>query len=657
MVKTSKLDSALAYASWGWKVLPVIPNGKIPATAHGVKDATTNEAQIRAWWNANPDYNIGVAAGRESGILVFDIDPRNGGDDSWEKWIGEYGNLPDAAQQLTAGGGQHFIAHYDESVRSCKLRDGIDLLSDGRYFLASPSEINGKTYEWEASSDPFDGIAPVVIPEQWLAGLAVRKVVESAERNASLITGNRNAGLTAIAGSMRHYGLSEDAIFAALEVINETRCEIPLPLSEVRQIAHSISNYTPEHDLAADIAMGSDAADLLLSVKRNTHPLNQFIDYDLNNIPPTEFVLDGIIAAGVVLIAGSAGAGKTTQLVPLMTRVAHLCDANDSLKPLLRRKIIYISEDAHQVLKIMRSMRESNELGGANAREVADWFKVVNAARLSPATVAQVAEMYESLSFDNINAETGQVYKANPVVVIDTLNATVDLENESDNSEVGKAMAVLKQRFKGIPIIAVGHIAKSLKRADVADFSARGAGAWEADANQVLYLTKEDDGKRWLEVAESKHRFVAKVDGIMFDSCRNNINSFDVLGNEINEIIIHGVPELIDAGGKNEIKMQAQEDKKRGDNAVFDIQKRECEKIIINQLCILPEGEYRTKNELFAMLESARIGKVKAMALIDNMVANGQIEHFTSPFPNNIKPRHKTHMSGYKMAKKYFDEA
>ena len=44
----SCLAAALAYAARGWAVLPVNHGGKDPLTAHGVKDATRDEAQIRA---------------------------------------------------------------------------------------------------------------------------------------------------------------------------------------------------------------------------------------------------------------------------------------------------------------------------------------------------------------------------------------------------------------------------------------------------------------------------------------------------------------------------------------------------------------------------------------------------------------------------------
>jgi len=91
---TTKAEAAIIYASWGWHVLPVVPNGKVPATQHGVKDATTDPEQIVRWWAQNPDFNIGIAAGERSGIIIFDVDPRNGGDDSWAKWLDENGRVP-----------------------------------------------------------------------------------------------------------------------------------------------------------------------------------------------------------------------------------------------------------------------------------------------------------------------------------------------------------------------------------------------------------------------------------------------------------------------------------------------------------------------------------------------------------------------------------
>jgi hypothetical protein len=651
MTTTTKLDAALSYASWGWHVLPLIPNDKRPASAHGVHDATTDTNQIRAWWAQNPNYNIGIAAGEKSGIVVFDIDPRNGGDESWDDFTTEHGAVPDGICQLTAGGGQHYIAQWRDGLKSCELRKGVDFLSGGRYFVVAPSNINEREYTWEASGDPTDGVSPFIIPESWRATMSVRKVIVAAT-DGELITGNRNAGLASMAGSMRRSGFSSSEIYAAISAANTERCDIPLPLSDVKRIAESIARYEPEHDLGASVALGDAAAETILK-DQPKHPLAVFVDYDMGNIPAQEYVLDGLIQSGVVLIAGSAGAGKTTQLVPIATRVAHLCDPEDALKPLLRRKIIWVSEDPRQVLRILRSMKESNHLGGKSDLEVSEWFKIVSAARLAPEIVAQVAPIYEQMSVSNMSAD-GVVYETNPLVVFDTTNSSIDLDNESDNSEVGRAMATLKSRFHTMPLWLVAHLAKALKRADVADFSARGAGAWEADANQVLYIIKEDDGKRWLEIESAKHRFMAKADGIMFDAAYNTISTHDMLGNQIKESLIHGVPQVMSANGRADIKKQKEVDRKNGEEFARTQAENARKQIAIDALKQLRHGEYLTKDELFTRMKG---DKAKTLALIDLMIQNNEIDEMFKPFPSHVTTRPGRHGSGYMLPKNYKAES
>lgn len=661
MTTTTKLDAALTYASWGWPVFPLVALRKNPATENGFYDATTDQEQIKAWWAKNPEYNIGIPTGEVSGIVVFDVDPRNGGDDSWIKFQNELGAVPDEAIcQLTAGGGQHYIAQWYEGLRSCKPRPGIDFLSTGNYFVASPSFViptkegtieSARTYEWEASGDPLDGAIPFSIPEPWRVALAVKKVISNAS-DSPLICGSRNVGLTAMGGLMRHGGFSGAEIYAALSKANEDRCEIPLPDSEIRQITQSVARYTPDHDIGASAALGDAAAETILK-DQPKHPLAVFVDYDMGNIPAQEYVLDGLIQSGVVLIAGSAGAGKTTQLVPIATRVAHLCDSEDVLKPLLRRKVIWVSEDPRQVMRILRSMKESNHLGGKSDAEVSEWFKIVSAARLAPEIVAQVAPIYESMAVDNIS-EDGVMYETNPLVVFDTTNASFDLENESDNSEVGRAMAMLKSRFGAFPLWLVAHLAKALKRADVADFSARGAGAWEADANQVVYIIKEDDGKRWMEIESAKHRFMAKADGIMFDAAYNTISTHDMLGNKIKESLIHGVPQVMSANGRADIKKQKEVDRKAGEEFARAQAENIKKQIVIDDLKSLNRGEYLTKKELFERIKGDRN---KALELVDRMAASGEIEVIYSPFPSHIQQRNRQHLSGYVLPKGYKAES
>ena len=324
MTITTKLEAALTYASWGWHVLPLVPNDKRPASAHGVHDATTDLDKIRAWWAQNPNYNIGIAAGEKSGIVVFDIDPRNGGSDSWDDFTSEHGGVPDGICQLTAGGGQHHIAEWREGLKSCELRPGVDFLANGRYFVVAPSNVNNKEYVWEESSDPTDGICPFVIPESWLAAMAVRKVIVSAT-DGELITGNRNAGLASMAGSMRRSGFSASEIYAAIMTANTERCDIPLPLSDVKRIAESISRYEPEHDVGASTALGDAAAESLIGKDADViEKLNAIFGDELGSDyeAPNELV-EGLITIGsTVVVYGDSNSGKTFWALSVAASIA-----------------------------------------------------------------------------------------------------------------------------------------------------------------------------------------------------------------------------------------------------------------------------------------------------------------------------------------------
>lgn len=137
-------DAALAYAARGWRVFPLhtIRDGactcgretcrtpaKHPRTKHGLKEATTDESQIRSWWTRWPDANLGIATG--DGLVVLDVDPRHGGDQSVRK-------LPHYPFETpivrTGSGGQHFYFRTDGVVRnatSFRGLAGVEVRGDG----------------------------------------------------------------------------------------------------------------------------------------------------------------------------------------------------------------------------------------------------------------------------------------------------------------------------------------------------------------------------------------------------------------------------------------------------------------------------------------------------------------------------------------------
>jgi hypothetical protein len=141
--------SALDYAARGWAVFPCLPQSKEPATRRGFKDATTNPATIRRWWLARPDYNIGIATGVVSGVLVLDVDGSVGVEtllDLEER----YGALPETACSVTSSG-CHLWFIMNDAVPSTagRLGDGLDIRADGGYVIAPPSiHPDGSSYRW-----------------------------------------------------------------------------------------------------------------------------------------------------------------------------------------------------------------------------------------------------------------------------------------------------------------------------------------------------------------------------------------------------------------------------------------------------------------------------------------------------------------------------
>ena len=147
--------------------------GKHPITQHGVNDATTKRDQIRNWWTASPDANIGIATGSKSGIIVLDIDPRNGGDKSLKRLKKEVGPLPDTVTALTGGGGRHLVFKYPsfavrKDTSGKKFGKGVDILSDGCIMVAPPSRhATGKRYRWKEGKS-FRDLEPATLPKTWL---------------------------------------------------------------------------------------------------------------------------------------------------------------------------------------------------------------------------------------------------------------------------------------------------------------------------------------------------------------------------------------------------------------------------------------------------------------------------------------------------------
>lgn len=182
---TLSLEALLALTAKGLYVFPVHgitggsctcgkshPNdssaGKHPLTNNGMADATQDAGVISYWYSLFPDCNWAVNL-KLSGLMVFDIDPRNGGDTSWdsfEAWLteplGQSWAVLTGEQEVgdRSMRGMHLYYRVPEEtqLRGTLGTDapGIDIKHNGYVLLPGSRHISGVCYEWLADRSPFD---------------------------------------------------------------------------------------------------------------------------------------------------------------------------------------------------------------------------------------------------------------------------------------------------------------------------------------------------------------------------------------------------------------------------------------------------------------------------------------------------------------------
>lgn len=251
--------------------------GKHPRCDHGHLDATRDCAAITAWWTQWPNANVFIATGEVSDILVLDIDPKHGGDDSLRELTAKHGELPETPQVITGSLGMHAYFRWPVGDFSCGRRigvlPGVDILGNNGGVIAPPSiHASRRNYVWEVTHR-IDEI-PIAEAPAWLLDLGkVRAKAVAAGAPEKLLApeiseGGRNAALASLAGVLRRYGADEDGIVGTLLAMNEHRCKPPLAAEEVRGIARSICRYKPTADLPSKVAdmRDEDAAALGLDV-------------------------------------------------------------------------------------------------------------------------------------------------------------------------------------------------------------------------------------------------------------------------------------------------------------------------------------------------------------------------------------------------------
>ena len=160
------------YLNHGKQIFQLIKNAKTPKHENWQSESM-DELDVEL-----TDGNVGWALGADD--VVLDIDPRNGGKESYTRLCEDLG-IKLTPTVYTAGGGFHVYMTLPEHMIGAKFKKeqeqyrGIDFLTHGRYVVVEGSVVNGKHYRWAG-----DGFVQSQIPVE-LADYYRKLSVEEAE--------------------------------------------------------------------------------------------------------------------------------------------------------------------------------------------------------------------------------------------------------------------------------------------------------------------------------------------------------------------------------------------------------------------------------------------------------------------------------------------
>jgi hypothetical protein len=487
--KNPLLRAALFYAQrLHWPVLPAKPRAKQPLTQHGSLDATTDEAQIRAWWKKWPTANVALRTGVF--FWVLDVDPAHGGDQSLMRLVAAHGALRDTLMQKTGGGGsQRFYLQPEQAVIVGKapLYDdypGIDARGENNYVVVEPSiHPSGNRYTWDTVrqsilEEPPQPADPWLI--EWVTQAANGAAPNGGRRQFHLPEkipyGEQHKYLVSLAGKMRAAWMGYQEIVEALWEVNQKRCEKPGPREHIEQYARSVCNYTPgpAHQPAPVIDVPA-----VLAPPVREHAV---ASYDADCPEPTPLI-EPILYPGLTILGGRPKMGKSWFALQLAIALVNQLKVGGYLAVPKKYRCLYVSlEDRKPQLKkrLRHLVPDASYLHGLDLQY-----------ELAPLLAGGAEQLDQSLTREPVD-----------LLIVDSLLAAAqqagrkNMDLMQNDYNLVRALRELAVKHS-IALVLIAHTRKA--SGDFLDLI-QGTSGTTAAADAVWVLQRTPDGKATLSV-------------------------------------------------------------------------------------------------------------------------------------------------------------
>jgi hypothetical protein len=142
-------------------------HGECGRLGHGVWDATTDlEVVAKMWSGRRADCNVSCRVPDK--LLLIDVDPRHGGQRTWQALLAKYGPWPDCEIHASGrgdGGAHLWVGRPPGKLTDARLGRGVEVKHHGGAAVLPPS-LHGET------GMPYVRIdGPLPIPPDWFVEL------------------------------------------------------------------------------------------------------------------------------------------------------------------------------------------------------------------------------------------------------------------------------------------------------------------------------------------------------------------------------------------------------------------------------------------------------------------------------------------------------
>ena len=308
------ISQALRLAEDGYPVFPC-KGDKTPACKRGFYDATTDPDKIRQLFARADAELIGLPTGKASGLIVIDIDNKNGKNGFVWPALNE---LPSTRLVATVNGGRHYYFKMPDADIKCSagsLHEGVDVRGDGGYVIAPPSS----GYQLIVDEEPAEltkallgHLQQQVFPAQNVDVEESRIFVSENEKRLSII----NQGIAwhepvrDLVASYVSQGKSDAEILALAEHITWSEFTVDQTIRELRTFI--------------DGARRKEFAPKLSHENEGKQRLKAYSVDELFALGPPEWLIDGLLTKqSVAFLVGPSGSFKSFLAVAMASHIAN----------------------------------------------------------------------------------------------------------------------------------------------------------------------------------------------------------------------------------------------------------------------------------------------------------------------------------------------